>query len=183
MSNDKQRPEDGGEMAAMRRDLAEAKQIAAQQQALLDQQQKQIETMLAQRDFNGDREVKIIWPNVQREMQVKQDAAIASADAEFARADAALLDGTRRFRVCVIDRANRRELEQKRDQGQRMDEPWNWRISPFNPWRIVGGANEHEAKSKYERYFGITSVNTAEDCAWICYEVDAQGQPALEHVA
>lgn len=165
-------------------EVAELRQQVAQLAKQLEESNKRQETLLSQRNFQGDQQVvNVNLPDNRELLEKKEKEAVAKFDAGQARAELSLFDGQTKFRVCIIDAEN-----MKRHLGDRsaftINEPWNWRFNPFNPWRVVGAQDADEAKRKYAKYFGINGFMEGEERnKYIVYECDEHGQPIQELAA
>lgn len=178
MSNDKQnRGGEGGEHA----EIAALRQQLADQTAAMGEMQRQIQALAGQRNFQGDQQVVINMPNGMKESQAIFERLSAKLDAGIVDAEERLKEGPRHFRICIRDMQNLKRLEtMEKDRRGNPVHPSEWNFNPFNPWRIVGGRDEMEARAKYNAHFGIRGISDGAE--YVVYECDAEGQP-LEAVA
>lgn len=164
--SEKNRPQD---------DQSEVSEVAELRQQLAETNRR-LESLLSQREFSGDKQVVVNLPDNREVMERKEKQAIAAFDANHVRSELQLFDGPSKFRVCIIDAENmKRHLGEKSEY--RINEPWEWRFNPFNPWRVVGAADRDQAQRKYAAYFGIQGFMEGEERnKYIAYECDEQGQ-------
>lgn len=183
MSKDHNPGDQAAEVAALRSQLAESQKQVAESQQQMAEMNRKLDALASQRNYQGDQQVVNVNLPDQREMlEKKEREAIDKFDAAQSRAELTLFEGPKYFRVCVIDAEN-----MKRHLGDRsanvINEPWNWKFNPFNPWRVVGASDREHAKRKYAAYFGITGFMEGEERnRYIVYECDASGE-RLEPVA
>lgn len=185
MSSKEHQPGDqAAEIAALRSQLAESKRENAESREQMAELSRKLDALASQRNYQGDQQqvVNVNLPDQKEALDKKQAEAIDKFDATQARAELTLFEGPRHFRVCVIDAEN-----MKRHLGDRsanvINEPWNWKFNPFNPWRVVGANDREHAQRKYAAYFGITGFMEGEERnRYVVYECDAQGE-RLEAVA
>lgn len=179
MSKEHNPGDQAAEVSALRSQLAESQKQVAESREQMAEMNRKLDALVGQRHFQGDQQVvNVNLPNGLKESQKRFEMLSAQSDARREEAEARLREGPNLYRICIRDAQNlkRVELLEKGRQGNPVH-PSEWNFNPFNPWRVVGGRDESEARAKYNAHFGIRGISDGAD--YVIYEVDEQGQPLV----